>query len=130
MHCSYWRPFLCMGAFFTYHLHVQIKLIKVLIFYSITKKDCVKFRGSRAILPLCLCGSKTFTRKYLECPKFFSCGYFVGSKCFRWYFVNTKALSLVFRGSEDFTGGFLVGPKVSSLGKWWVLNFFLWVTRE
>ena len=49
---------------------------------------------------------------------------------FRWYFVNTKALSLVFRGSEDFTGRFLVGPKISSLGKWWVLNFFLWVTRE
>ena len=115
MHCYYWRPFLCMGAFFTYHLHVQIKLIKVLIFYSITKKDCVKFRGSRAILPLCLCGSKTFTRKYLECPKFFSCGYFVGSKCF----------SLVFCEYESF----IVSISRVRRFYWWVFggskSFFL-----
>ena len=46
------------------------------------------------------------------------------------FLVGISWVQNVFRGSEDFTGGFLVGPKVSSLGKWWVLNLFLWVTRE
>ena len=76
-------------------------------------------RGSRAIVPPCLRGSKYFSRGYFVSPKFFLVGILVGSKIFcRGYFMG-----------PDFFSWVLCGSKFVLVGISWVQNFFSWVFR-
>ena len=104
--------------------------------------ECVKFResrGSRTFVLSCLCGSKTFSRRYFEGPKFtlvviswvqnffslvfcvFKIKVFCVSKIFSGcYFVYPKFSRAYISCVQDFSGWYFACPQFALVGISWV----------